>query len=115
MSEENIQIPMDIYESDQELVILVPMWGVLKSSVKISLENTSLHLEGVREKPDIKDTLVEKQQQCFWWEFSKSIQLPNNVYFDKIHSKLTKDNVLVIVVPKVVIPSKTEIQIQIQD
>ncbi len=115
MSNDSIQIPMDIYESEQELLIVVPMWWVVKSSVNISLEGTNLKLRWEREKPDIKDTLVEKQQQCFWGEFVKTIQLPNNVYFDKIHSKLTKDNVLVIVVPKVVIPESTQVQIQIQD
>ncbi|UFX82815.1 Hsp20/alpha crystallin family protein [Candidatus Absconditicoccus praedator] len=108
---EKLDIPMDVYDSDQELVVIIPLGGVLKDSIEIYLEKTTLNIKANRKQPDLKETLQPVQQDCYWGEFSKSIQLPQNVYFDKIYTQLTKENILIITVPKVIIPEKVKIEV----
>jgi HSP20 family molecular chaperone IbpA len=103
---------MDIYSSNEELLIIIPLWGVEKSSINLSLETTNLIIKWNRSIPTVKDNLLPIQQDCFRWNFEKTIELPQNVYFDKIHSKLTNENILIIVVPKVVIPEKIRLEIE---
>jgi hypothetical protein len=40
------------------------------------------------------------------------IDLPPQVYFDKIHSKLTSNNTLEIIVPKALVPEKIELEVE---
>jgi len=40
------------------------------------------------------------------------IDLPPQVYFDKIHSKLTPDNTLQIIVPKALVPEKISLEVE---
>ncbi len=108
-----VEIPMDIYESNNEIVVLIPIWWVKKESLDITLEKTKLTIKWTRECPKIKENLMPLQQDCFWWDFWKTIELPPNVFFDQIHTKLTTDNVLILVIPKVIIPDKVKLDITV--
>jgi len=89
----------------------MPLWGVAKESIKIYLKKTTLYISWERIKPDLKETLKPKILECFWWKFTKEIPLPTNIYFDKVHSHLTENNVLIITVPKIIIPDHLEIKL----
>lgn len=110
--ETQVDIPMDVYESTTELVVIMPLGGVAKRSIKLSLEGNNLTLAGSREKPSMKDTLMPIQEKCFWGAFEKVIALPSSVYFDRIHSELSKDNVLTIIIPKVIVPERIMVHLK---
>lgn len=112
MKETNVEVPMDIYESWEEIVVLVPLWWVSRDSLSISLEKTKLVIRWHRKMPDLKPNLVPEMQECFRWDITKFIELPQNVYFDRIHIKFTEDNILIVVVPKIIIPEKIELKLQ---
>jgi hypothetical protein len=40
------------------------------------------------------------------------IDIPPQVYFDKIHSKLTLDNILYIVIPKALVPEHIALEVE---
>jgi hypothetical protein len=40
------------------------------------------------------------------------LDLPPQAYFDKIHSKLSVDNILQIIVPKSIVPEKIELEVE---
>ncbi len=105
-------IPKDIYVSDDEMVVVVPLWGVKKDSLDIVLEDDKLIISGYRQKPVLKDNLVLSLEECYWWDFSLQIDLPSDVYYDKIYSKLTPENILIIIIPKIRKPKKIKIDIQ---
>jgi HSP20 family molecular chaperone IbpA len=107
----NVNIPLDIYESPEEIVIIIPLWWVKKDSLKIRLEKNNLFIKWERTQPKLKETLKPIIQDCYRWEFTKKIELPINIYYDKIHSILTEENILIITVPKIIIPDKIEIKI----
>lgn len=97
---QNISIPMDIYESPREVVIIIPLGGVQKKSIELYFDDFKLVVSGVRAKPKLKEDLALQQEECYRGQFTQEIQLPPYVYFDRIHSAVSTDNVLTITVPK---------------
>lgn len=91
---------MDIYESPREIVIVVPLGGVDKKSVELFFDDFQLMLKWVRVKPQLKEDLIIQQDECYRGEFTQTVQLPPYVYFDRIHSEISADNILIITVPK---------------
>ena len=107
-----VEIPIDVYDSEQEILIVIPLWWVGRDSIEVFLEKTNLIVKWNRVLPNLKETLSPVQQDCFWWEFSNIIQLPHNVYFDKIQTSINKENILLITVPKIIIPEKIKLEIK---
>lgn len=107
-----LHIPYDIYESPQEVVIILPLWWVKKDTITLSIRNYRLLISGKRIKPHVKDHLIPLKEECYRWDIHQEIDLPSQVYFDKIHSKLTADNTLEIVVPKALIPENIEVEVE---
>lgn len=91
---------MDIYESPREIVIIVPLGWVDKKSVELFFDDFQLMLKWIRMKPQLKEDLVMQQDECYRGEFTQTVQLPPYVYFDRIHSEITTDNILIVTVPK---------------
>ncbi len=105
-------IPYDIYESPQELVIILPLGWVDKSSLKLAIKDYRLVITWKRNKPKVKDNFIPLREDCYRGEISQVIDLPPQVYFDKIHSKLTPENILHIIVPKALIPEKISLEVE---
>lgn len=105
-------IPYDIYESSQEIVIIMPLGGVKKDSLQLKIEDYNLLIKGERELIALKDNLVSVKEECYWWKIEQRIDLPPQVYFDKIHSKLSPENILQIIIPKALVPSKIDLEIE---
>lgn len=105
-------IPYDIFESPQELVIILPLGGVKKESIKLEIKDYRLVITGKRVKPHFKENLIPLKEECYRGEITQIIDLPPQVYFDKIHSKLTPDNTLEIIVPKALVPEKISLEVE---
>lgn len=110
--ESRINIPYDIYESPSEMVIIMPLGGVKKESLDISIDDYRLVIVWTREKIQLKDDCVPLKEECYRWNIKQKLDLPPQAYFDKIHSKLTSDNVLKIIVPKSIVPEKIELEVE---
>mgnify|MGYP003595298649 CR=1 FL=1 len=109
----HIDIPMDMYQSATEILIIIPLWWITKESIKIILLENKLIISGNRVSPVLNEKYVVIHDQCFWGGFEKKIDLPQSVYFDKIYSELSPDNVLSIVVPKLIIPEQVPVVIKL--
>lgn len=108
---QSVDIPIDVYDSTTEFLIVMPLWGVAKKSVHLTLKENVLTINGERVKPEVKPTLMPMSEGCFWWPFTKSIELPANSYFNNIHSELSPENILFVVVPKVIVPEEITVHI----
>lgn len=106
------EIPFDVYESPQELVLIMPLGGVKKNSLEIKIEDYRVVIRGVRETVKLKSSFTPLKEECYWGKIEKKIDLPPNVYFDKIHSKLSPENILEIIIPKTSIPEKVALKIE---
>lgn len=108
-----LSIPMDIYESPKEIVIMIPLGGVQKKSIELYFDDFKLMIKGSRVKPKLKDDFVIQQEDCYRGEFSQEVQLPPYVYFDRIQSTVNTDNVLIITIPKSIHPGKMKLEVKI--
>ncbi len=111
-SEQVPSIPYDIYESPQEIVIILPLGGVKKESLQLSIKDYRLVITGERSKPKVKDHFIPLKEECYRGPIDQVIDLPPQVYFDKIHSKLTPDNILQIIIPKALVPEKISLEVE---
>ena len=105
-------IPYDMYESSQELLIIMPLGGVKKESLSLKIEDYKLLIEGERSNPEVKENLVSIREECYWGKLDQIIDLPAQIYFEKIHSKLTPENTLQIIIPKALVPEKIVVEIE---
>ena len=105
-------IPYDMYESSQELLIIMPLGGVKKESLSLKIEDYKLLIEGERSNPEVKENLVSIREECYWGKLHQIIDLPARIYFEKIHSKLTPENTLQIIIPKALVPEKIVVEIE---
>jgi HSP20 family molecular chaperone IbpA len=110
--ETNPYIPYDMYESQQEIVIIMPLWWVKKESLNLKIEDYKLLIEWERELIELKDNLYSVKEECYRWKIEQRIDLPPQIYFDKIHSKLTPENILQIIIPKALVPEKITLEIE---
>lgn len=106
------EIPYDMYESNQEILIILPLGWVKKESLNLKIEDYRLIIRGERITPPIKESLSPIKEECYRGDVSLTIDLPAQIYFNKIHSKLTPENILEIVIPKAEIPKQIEVEIQ---
>ena len=105
-------IPYDRYESSQALLIIMPLGGVKKESLSLKIEDYKLLIEGERSNPEVKENLVSIREECYWGKLHQIIDLPAQIYFEKIHSKLTPENTLQIIIPKALVPEKIVVEIE---
>jgi len=105
-------IPYDVYESNTEIVVLLPLWWVKKESLEINLKNYKLFIKWKRIKPIIEEEFIPLKEDCYRWDIEVYIDLPPQVYFEKIHSKLNLANILEIIIPKSNMPDKIPLEIE---
>ena len=105
-------IPYDMYESSQELLIIIQLGGVKKESLSLKIEDYKLLIEGERSNPEVKENLVSIREECYWGKLHQIIDVPAQIYFEKIHSKLTPENTLQIIIPKALVPEKIVVEIE---
>lgn len=95
------QVALDIIETRHEIIILAPVAWVDLSDIDISVNENVLTISWYRERPEIYlKEIILKNSECFWWEFSRNIILPENLDFDSIKANLD-NNLLVVTIPKI--------------
>jgi HSP20 family protein len=93
------EVPVDMYQTKDYVILEVPVAGVKASDLEIYTEGDQIVIEGQRKLPEEeRDYLI---QECFWGRFSRIVKVPVEVEFDEIEASL-KDGLLTIKVPKLV-------------
>jgi len=92
------EVPIDMYQTKDYVVLEVPVAGVKSSELEIYAEGDQIVIEGQRKIPEEdRDYLI---QECFWGKFSRIVRIPIEVDFEKIEASL-KDGLLMIKIPKI--------------
>jgi HSP20 family protein len=93
------ELAVDMYQTDEELVILSAIAGVRPEDLNLYLEGDVLFIEGERKKPTEEkgDYFL---QECYWGRFSRKIVLPVEINPEKI-SATFKDGILTIRIQKI--------------
>jgi len=95
-----IWIPaVDIYETENEVVVKAELPEINQKDIDIQIENNTLVLRGERKfEKDTKRENFHRIERAYG-SFARSFTLPNTIDQEKIHADY-KDGVLKIVMPK---------------
>ncbi len=99
---ENSDFPIDLYETEDEVILEMAAAGLKAEDLEIGVEARQLTIRGKIIEEDVK----EDKERHYWLkniartEFSRSLTLPENVDFEKIEASI-EDGILRIEMPKV--------------
>jgi len=106
-------IPMDMYETKDDLIIKAELPGFKKEDVDIKLEGDSLMLKAVSKQEEVpEDSTSYLCERCFG-EYSRSLTLPVPVESDKV-SATFENGLLELRLPKTEEAKPKHIKVQIK-
>lgn len=105
------QLAVDVYETDERLVIKARTAGVNKSDLDVSISDGILTISGTLSSGDDSAATQWHIQECYWGEFSRTLALPVPVKEDEVEAVL-KDGVLTISFIKIKQEQARKIEIQ---
>ncbi|HPI67042.1 MAG TPA: Hsp20/alpha crystallin family protein [bacterium] len=98
-SETEGQLSVDVYQTQDEVIIKSTIAGVKPEDIDISIDNDTLTIRGSRQLEEIVAQEDYFYQECYWGGFSRSVVLPLEVKSEEVEATL-KNGVLTIVLPK---------------
>lgn len=104
------QLAVDVYESEEELVIKARTAGVDRNDLDVSISDGILTISGTLSSGDDTNIRNWHIQECYWGEFSRTLALPVAVKEDGVKAEL-KDGVLTITFEKVKQEKATKIPV----
>jgi HSP20 family protein len=104
------QLAVDVYETDEKLVVKARTAGVNKEELDVSISDGILTISGTLSSGDETDATNWHIQECYWGEFSRTLALPVSVKEDEVEAIL-KDGVLSIIFSKVKQEQAKKIQV----
>ena len=105
------QLAVDVYETDEGLVVKARTAGVNKEDLDVSISDGILTISGTLSSGDDTNATNWHIQECYWGEFSRTLALPVAVKEDEV-SAVLKDGVLSISFTKVKQEQAKKITIQ---
>ncbi len=93
------QLAVDVYQTDDTIVIQSTLAGVRVEDIDISVNNDMVTIRGIRQHEQGVPPQNYLYQECYWGGFSRSIILPNDVKSEKVSATL-KNGILTVVLPK---------------
>jgi len=105
------QLAVDVYETDEKLVVKARTAGVNKEELDVSISDGILTISGTLSSGDDADATNWHIQECYWGEFSRTLALPVAVKEDEVAAVL-KDGVLTISFNKIKQEQAKKITIQ---
>jgi HSP20 family protein len=90
--------PLDIYETDDQLVILAELPGFKRDEIDISFGDGQLTLSGERRTEDEKGRTYHRNER-WYGRFERSFMIPSAYDAEKISAKL-RDGILTVSLPK---------------
>jgi len=94
------QLAVDVYETDEKLVVKARTAGVNKQDLDVSISDGILTISGTLSSGDDSEATQWHVQECYWGEFSRTLALPVAVKEEEVEAVL-KDGVLTISFGKV--------------
>lgn len=105
------QLAVDVYETEEKLVVKARTAGVNKEDLDVSISDGILTISGTLSSGDDAEATNWHIQECYWGEFSRTLALPVSVKEDEVDAVL-KDGVLTISFNKIKQEAAKKIQIQ---
>ncbi|MES2668211.1 MAG: Hsp20/alpha crystallin family protein [Patescibacteria group bacterium] len=105
------QLPVDVYQTANEIVIRAFVAGVRPDELNVSISRDMVVIEGSREERDSVDDSEYFTRELFWGSFSRTILLPQEVDVDACTAG-AKDGLLSLVLPKLDKARQTKLRVK---
>jgi len=102
---------MDVYETDDQIVVTVELPGVHAEDVEVSVEDSTLTVGGAREFSSEVEQERYRRIERRYGAFSRAVTLPPKVDTSKVDARFS-DGVLTIEIPKVEKAEPTKITVK---
>lgn len=93
------ELVVDVFETNDDFVVLAAIAGVQIKDLDISLEKEMMVIKGNRCDPHGHPDKKYFYQECYWGPFSRKIILPENIDIDKADAQIDK-GILTVKIPK---------------
>ena len=91
--------PVDIYETEDAIVLRAELPGVDPKEVEVRVEDNTLYLKGERKfEKEVKEQNYHRVERSYG-SFARSFSLPNSIDADKVKAEF-KDGLLTLTMPK---------------
>ncbi|MCH7604923.1 Hsp20/alpha crystallin family protein [Patescibacteria group bacterium] len=97
-NQEEGELAVDVYQTDEELVIQATLAGVRPETMDVFYEDDLITISGVRMHPNEAEEKNYYYQECFWGPFSREIILPEEVDITKAEATM-KDGIFTLRIP----------------
>ncbi|MEI6039958.1 MAG: Hsp20/alpha crystallin family protein [Candidatus Berkelbacteria bacterium] len=108
------QLAIDVYQTDDAVVLKAPIAGVKPEDLEISITDEVINIKGTRKHIEEVDRTNYHAQECYWGTFSRSFSLPVAVISEKAEASL-KNGILMIRIPKLEKARTKMIEIKMED
>lgn len=105
------QLAVDVYETEEKLVVKARTAGVDKQALDVSISDGILTISGTLSSGTDGEVRQWHIQECYWGDFSRTLALPVAIKEDEVEAVL-KDGVLTISFVKIKQEQARKIQIQ---
>lgn len=105
------QLPVDVYQSENEIIIRTLVAGVKADGLDISINRDMVTVSGAREPREEVDPGDYFHQELYWGAFSRTILLPEEIDVDGA-SASSKDGLLTIILPKLDKSKQTKLKVK---
>jgi HSP20 family protein len=91
--------PVDIYETEDAIVLKAELPGVDPKDVEVRVEDNTLYLKGERKfEKEVKEQNYHRVERSYG-SFARSFSLPNSISTDQVKAEF-KDGLLTLTMPK---------------
>ncbi|MEK7079712.1 MAG: Hsp20/alpha crystallin family protein [Patescibacteria group bacterium] len=105
------QLPVDVYQTQNEIVIRTFVAGVRPDDLNVSISRDMVVIEGSREERDQLSDSDYFTRELFWGSFSRTILLPQEIDVDAATAG-AKDGLLSIILPKLDKTRQTKLRVK---
>lgn len=99
VSDEEGQLTIDVYQTDNDILIKSTIAGVKPEDLDVSINNDMVTIKGERKNEEAVEAGNYYYQECYWGSFARSILLPVDIIAEKAEASL-KNGILTIRLPK---------------
>ena len=110
-NKEEGQLTVDVYQTEDLIVIKSVIGGVASESIDISITGDMITIKGNRTNPDKVESDDYYYQECFWGAFSRSIILPCDIETKGVEA-IIKNGILTVKLPKIEKNSSMKIKVK---
>ena len=105
------ELPVDMYQTDDEIIVRAIVAGVDPSDLEISITRDMVTVRGVREEYQETQDDSYFHRELFWGSFSRTLLLPEEVAIDESEAK-EKHGMLEIRMPKLDKHRSTQLRVK---